>query len=299
MKTKDLIKKFKKTNSYEEKDEIHKQFLKKNNFEFINSIIIVKHELNQPVYRVSREFCENMDLFDNFIFPPKNKTGLGRANIENYPVFYTNINDFGAIKECTIKKDEPFYLSEWYTDNEYINSHLFFSNKYTNPLYKEIMNEKLNEFKSYLDKNNQKKILEYMFYQGDSFIDDNTHELSSYLTHNILYNYEMNKELKKNKQKPVISVIYPSIADNQETVNIAFHPKVIYKKILKLNNIKKCIYHGDNSYSIINIGFYDLNKKIHWQNNEDNALFEIQTLYDKNNKQHNLYCKSIKISYDN
>jgi hypothetical protein len=181
--------------------------------------------------------------------PPKEKTlEPGRAHIKGYPVFYCAQDEITAILEQKdkINSENEFYLSEWELQNqpEVVYHNLVLNSetiKTGNPL-KSIAEKDRDELKRLVKTNSKQDIKDTLLNEiidgfkllGDFFTmkgNQKYHITGSY-GHYILYE-------SKNQNQKIDGLLFPSIENDHQTFNIAFHPDIVGSSQLKLSKIFK------------------------------------------------------------
>lgn len=279
------------------------------------------YNVDQPtitLFRVTPEF-ENFDKnkIQCFSFPPSSQAKRNRANIESFPVLYTALDISTAILEMkdSLKNGDRFYVSKWQTNftQSHIANSLIINSKTLNN-HTEVSEFAQSQAKNLVsiindipnhDKNDLVFSIEEMgnlyTHPGKEFY----HITSSY-SHQLLYeSRELNPKIE------IDFLVYPSVQNNHESLNIVFHPsmveskeiilKEIFEFTLKDNklNIKdeenlELIFHGKakvENDKINWLSFKSLIDRIHWKqmtlvtyNNHQFKGDEIDKLRINNNK---------------
>ncbi len=197
---------------------------------------------NFKLYRVRKESTfKNEDLHDplSFSFPPPELCKLGRANLPGKPVLYACDNQFTAIVETDISKDEIFYLSEW----ELIIYPLCLlfvqlfdnispENRWYN-IYANMLKSMLNDY-IYLS---EKSIASLKFLNSaysNLFVKTNpkSYLISAAIADNLIYH--------DHEGARTIGIIYPSVKNNLLSINFAINWYYTINNI-KLKHIQKLI----------------------------------------------------------
>lgn len=279
------------------------------------------YNVDQPtitLFRVTSKF-ENFDKnkIQCFSFPPSSQAKRNRANIENFPVLYTASDILTAVLEMKdkLQNGDRFYISKWQTNfskshtahwlainsitlkNEDVVSDIAKSQvKTLSRLIKNIPNNYLEGFISSIE-----EMGNLFSHKGEDFY----HITSSYC-HELLHN---SRELESKIE--IDFLVYPSVQNHHESLNVVFHPsmveskeivlKEIFEFTLKENklNIKdeenlELIFHGKakiENDKINWLSFKSLIDRIHWKqmtlvtyNNHQFKGDEIDKLRINNNK---------------
>jgi hypothetical protein len=208
----------------------------KKHFEYYPSITIpdATHGLN--IYRtrvIPKDSEEDITDPKTFSYAPATKTfNYQRANTPGYPVFYAAIDSKTAIQELrissaeTIKRGDQIYLSEWrvkqgakcdlncLTMPDIIGEKYFIGPiaqqlNFAIPLILSKMEPQLREVQIYLMAE-----LASIFLKGSYF-------QSGIIAHHLIY------EARDNKTDYADGIVYPSCANNFESLNYALHPNFV------------------------------------------------------------------------
>lgn len=63
--------------------------------------------------KISKDEKADITNFSRFSFPPPEKAGLQRMNVEHNPVFYAANDLYTALQESGIAEEDDFYMSVW------------------------------------------------------------------------------------------------------------------------------------------------------------------------------------------
>ena len=188
------------------------------------------------IYRVSALNSKMLESdINSYIYPPRESTKMGRANIKNYPVLYGSTSPFTALSEKIFTKNstdqDVYYISEW---------------EFTQPVSHSVFSQKIVQFlenKIYgikeLNVEQQKGLIQLQQFINDSFLSKDYTALSAYIAHRQLYSYlEMQDEFIYQKLYNDL-IIYESLQmANIESFNVAVHPNAVRDK-MKLNKVFK------------------------------------------------------------
>ncbi len=173
----------------------------------------------------------------SFSYNPK--PSLGRANIENYPVFYCSLNPVTAIKEMKhIIDNKDYYISAWDIDITNMSAFDFTFDSSSN---KDIFGNHLNnQIDTIFEKNTPKEIIEKFKYfhrkTSDLFTakEDIYYRITSSIAHNCLYSY-------KNMHLTNPFLLYPSVILRGNHYNLAISKYFIDNpNKVKLVSVLKC-----------------------------------------------------------
>jgi hypothetical protein len=215
------------------------------NIPFLPQIISFPNGLKYNVYRTRVHSDHDFDVtkLDSFRNPVKEKSEKGRVNLKGNPVFYSSLTAETALKECpNLKKGDVVYLSIW-QPSEFVSFHatnfLFMDNGKLHSTIRDLnnsINEKLNNAIDLYDDEKKKAIL-YLYNKLAEYFTSTDYNISSFLGHFHLYDGYEETELQAD------CVIYPSIKNNLENFNLAFHPDYA-QKFVKLKYILKLKFNG-------------------------------------------------------
>jgi len=230
------------------------------------------------LYRVTVPYdgFNEMEL-KSYSFPPdKNKVTTQRANIDEYPVFYSSLEPITSILETekVMSNGGSFYISEWELD-------LTSGIKIHSLLYSEIalQSKSLNELVMAHEKmisslvvNPDEKLIEGFKYSvkriADTFL---LEEEDNYLFSSAYAHYLMHDTYHETNGVVDIPVImYPSVKDKSGGVNLAIHPRVSNSKQLNLIRTFEVVLNtkDESAFSI------DLLKRSQFNGNESAQFHE-------------------------
>lgn len=182
------------------------------------------------------QFQQDDSRISTFSYPEKQFCkDYGRANIPQCPILYCASDAFTACKETKCQLEESVYITEWKIDNMGDINFVSFlhDNLYTlaplNSLYSYFVSATQKAIQHHTPKwkDKEKNIIKMFEIFNRIFTEDNQNYLySSCLGHYTLY------ELRNDV------LIYPSIAANRSSFNLAVHPEIIEKNLLRMNSIK-------------------------------------------------------------
>lgn len=258
-------------------DEIISLFHKR----LVNSAVLTKtydkEDTDIILYRVSKKFPGfDEDIKQSYSYPPKPKQQ--RANIAGKPVLYTSIDVLTALSEMkdSIEIDEVFYISKWRISfNKPVIAHTLILNSTTTSSQGRIgdVSRELIQVLSMSIKNIPKKLqegyIEAIKQLGDLYAtpSDLYYHITSAYSDNILYTIREQKAF-------VDMLIFPSVANNQKSINYAIHPgladsdqmalKEVYKVELKKNSLKS-EENSEISLGIIKKGVFSEDNEVEWR----------------------------------
>lgn len=193
------------------------------------------------LYRVTVPYDGfNETEIKSFSFPPdKNKVTTQRANIDEYPVFYSSLEPITSILETekAMSNGGSFYISEWELDlTTGVNIHSL--------LYSDIalQSKSLNDIVTAHEKmissfivNPDDKLIEGFKYSVKRIADTFLLEDDDYLFSSAYAHYLMHDTYSETEGVVDVAVImYPSVKDKFGGVNLAIHPRVSSSKQLQL-----------------------------------------------------------------
>lgn len=221
------------------------------------------------IYRVTKNYHrleEKKHLLSSFLNPPPEETPLGRANLENFPVFYGSYLSRTAIDESNLKIGETFYLSEWILPlktkvNAFV---LAYDTKNREGFLEQITDNSINKLFSnsleekYAAKYTQKRVNDLFTYNGSQY-----YNISSAIAHQYLYLYR-----DKIVETPII--IYPSVKKKGNEYNFAIHPSFVSNEDkFRLISVLKCENVSPHKKPIIHEKGIKENNKISWRKYSD------------------------------
>lgn len=219
--------------------EIKERFHKALYNRIMPAVIYDENTPEMTLYRVTNPY-DGFDLSNtrSYSFPPNPK--MGRVNIEGEPVLYCSLDPMTAIAEMkgTIPIGMPFYISKWKLEfkSEVLTHQIIFNSE----------TEKEGHFLEVLTKT-QKDQLEQMVAtapseasegfvyaikkMGDLFTHPNEdlYHITSAYSHDIL------NVVVQGKEVPII--VYPSVENNQSSINWAMHPRFVDSEHINLTEV--------------------------------------------------------------
>lgn len=177
------------------------------------------------------------NLKSRYSYPPIDITEMGRCNLKGHPVFYGSSNFLGAVQEAIIAQKNPnvlkdynntIYVSEWgmlETKEFYIydtrnNLPIKLGNKEEtfNSIYQNLMNK--------------------------IFTSKKGHDISANLSFMLMNGTKQTgKEPDKLYPPPGMGnckfIFYPTVARNENFINLAIHPSIIDDNIVTINKVFK------------------------------------------------------------
>lgn len=208
-------------------DEVKQKFYEYYDFSTFPSVIPETSSNNElPVYRITIPYKDMMHESSScYSFKPEHLTGLGRANIKNFPVFYGSADIITALSEMKdkLKDKSTYYISKWYINLDKVLLVTFLYNKKTNdsknPLY-ELSEHIKTKSKSIFDPNGESihslvKDLGNLFsVKGDQY-----YHITGALSHTILHG-----SIEELARLPIL--LYSSVERENKSINVAIPPKV-------------------------------------------------------------------------
>ncbi len=288
----------------------------------MTSLVYNKDQLTITLYRVTTVF-ENFDKNKtrSFSFPTSSLAKRNRANIKGFPVLYTASDISAAVLEMKdkLQNGERFYVSKWQTNFSKshiahwlaINSITLKNEDTVSDIAKSQVNT-LSRLIKNVPNNYKEGFLSSIEEMGNLFShkgEDFYHITSSYC-HELLFD---SRELKSKIE--IDFLVYPSVQNHHESLNVVFHPsmvetkeiilKEIFEFTLKENKLNitdeenlELIFHGKakvENDKINWLSFMTLINKIHWKEmtliTYNNNLFkggEIDKLRINNNKKYSV-----------
>lgn len=237
----------------------------------------------------------NVDQKSTFSYPPN--PSIGRANIENHPVFYASLDPSTAIKELKnrLGPGKEFFVSEWkLIPKKTIYGHCLILNSTTESSKDQFLNKMADNHASQLESlftNLPKQLNQGMIHavrkMGDLFTipGESKYHITSAYAHHIIY--------EARKQKAYMPIlIFPSVENNHQSINFAIHPELIQDETIELSRVFKLSIPKDASWPLKEMdkiqvkerGIY-FNKTIEWQT--------IRVSWELGNRQ-NLFVKTDK-----
>lgn len=216
------------------REELHNQ---------IFPVIDLKDSLsNFKLYRVTDEF-EGFNKNDQskYSYPPAVVAERQRASIKGHPVFYGAFDPKTALVEMKskLKPGAKLYLSEWEFNcfNQVYIHPLFISSDAeanTSDLFKSMSKsheERLREIVSGLEIDISDDFVHPIKRIGDLFMSEGEeyYHITGAYAHNILY------RLKDGLKTSIL--IYPSVANGRNSINMAVHPDLIESEMVNLRRV--------------------------------------------------------------
>jgi hypothetical protein len=286
------------------------------------SLVYNADQPNITLFRVTTEF-ENFDKnkIECFSFPPSSQAKRNRANIANFPVLYTASDISTAVLEMKdqLKNGDRFYVSKWQTNFSKnhiahwlaINSITLKNENVVSEIAKSQV-DYLSRFIKNVPNNYEEGFLFSIEEMGNLFTHKGVdlYHITSAYCHQLLYD---SRELDPKIE--IDFLVYPSVQNDHESLNIVFHPsmvetkeiilKEIFEFTLKENKLNfkeeenlELIFHGKakvENNKINWLSFKSLIDKIHWKemslitfNNQQFKGDEIDKLRINNNKKYSV-----------
>nr|WP_261793644.1 RES domain-containing protein [Psychroserpens burtonensis] len=215
-----------------------------------------KEQFNGHYYRVRPlNDINNRQNFSEYTYPPKQFVQNQRANIKNSPVFYSSIHPKTAVLEYVLnqkdeKENDLLALSVWnITCDRDIRVVNLLNEKNTKEGTKFLGINNTNSFKKYAESKFSAQDAQYMIslheYFINSFCNKNSHIFSSYISYKCLY---------ENPNFQVDILLYPSLVQNNSSINIALNTnfadkylnlKRVYVVNTIRNEIERPTFYGD------------------------------------------------------
>jgi hypothetical protein len=219
----------------------------KKHFEYFPSVTIPDATQGMSVFRtrvIAKDSTEDITDPKTFSYAPVARTlCYQRANTPGHPVFYAAIDGKTALKELRINGNEPvkrgdqIYLSEWRAKQgekfelncltipdligeEYFVGPIAQQLNFAIPIILSKLPPQLKEVQIYLMAE-----LASIFLKGSYF-------QSGVIAHHLIY------ELCENRADYAEGIVYPSCANNFESLNFALHPTFVDKS-MELINVRK------------------------------------------------------------
>ena len=188
------------------------------------------NEFSLPIYRARKvSSFINLNLFTEHSHPPLDKTGFGRCNFPQFPVFYGSNDPLTAlmevIREYRVGSNTKYCISKWelIDNNEdlifqsFLNTKLPLENSFRS--LQDDLKEKINQpFEGKLNIEQEEGLLKYLNFLDTSFIKDSQYSLSASLAHRSLY-------AKHSLATDIL--MYPSLRTDKKGVNFAVHPNFV------------------------------------------------------------------------
>jgi hypothetical protein len=225
-------------------DEINSLYYNLFPFLAVHAEFYFKEQFSESLFRV-RPFkeIENRHNFSEYFYPPANHVKNQRANISANPVLYTSLHPETAVLEYVLnqnaKTDEiELSLSTWELRcDRNIKVANFISEETTFGDTKFLGISSDLQFRNYINKTFKSEDLnvleELRKFYIKSFCTTDSHVFSSFLAHKFMHFGETDL------------IIYPSIIQNNTSLNIAFS-KNFADKYLKLKTVYKIHTSKDN-----------------------------------------------------
>lgn len=273
------------------------------------TILVTTFDKSSPglqLYRITTEYPTfTRDDLNSYSYPPSSdkngkKCNSGRANIEGNPILYTALDPFTAFKEMEkyLEPEKSFYVSVWEID--------FLKPTFAHTL---VLNSKNKIRESVLHKiakpheEGLKKMIKSLPYKelrhgfiysvekmGDLFASEGQeiYPLTSAYANQIMYD---------GPKSPLI--IYPSVLNDQQSVNIAIHPDFVDSESVKMTDVFEVFYSSEElTNESVNIKIKEKGKveyngeksKIIWQIPEVTITrIDFSKLSIETYNQHNFY----------
>jgi len=206
-------------------------------------------------------FSEKPSLYENIIYPPKDKAKLNRASIEGKQMFYAASSKKTVFYELDVKPGDKLILSRWVTNNN-----LLFNNVgYTKSNFEELSSSRLPfEYNDPHNNETNELIANYLaksFCQPISEIDNHLYKRTIAIAKIHLNQVNDNK---------FSGLFYPTVRLHAEEDNFAIDKETIDKGLLDVEGIEfiEVLDKLENRYKyrIIDIADNIKNGNINWKN---------------------------------
>jgi hypothetical protein len=215
-----------------------------------------KADEHLTIWRITKPYKGFEDEnIDSYINPPSidkqgNKCSRQRANIEGHPVMYTSIDPLTSITEMkgNLGLNMRFFVSRWKLEfKRPVMLHQLVFNSHTikegNVLKEYTNNQELIMSKPLegIPLNLQEGYIHAIMKMGDlfAFPTEKLYHITSAYAHDVLY---------KSRGKGVLidGITYPSVENNNSSLNIAWHPDILKSECLTLEEVFECQIKEDN-----------------------------------------------------
>jgi len=241
-----------------------------------------------------------LQLIDDVLGPPLNKSYYGRCNLPNESVFYSALDFKTAIWETKPDVGDLITISEWEIKNgEKLNTHNIF-----NPSINNLSKESIDAFNAWINSKNKidpnlgEIFEEVMLFFTEEFMKIVSYnERENYLFSSILSSRFLQANEDKNGFK-IEAIAYPSVKMKYGLTNLAISNDLVLKKLnlnsITIYDVMETNYDESNVYSeelikvsplIIKTSNFDFinNKIIYDEDAEFQQMIELHEKYRKNN----------------
>jgi hypothetical protein len=284
-----------------------------NNLKFLPNLLSPEGKWGSFLYRASIVDEEKLDItdIDTFSFPkPIYCTSKGRCNLKNFPVFYASIDIDTALREKRKNNDKPLekgdtvYISYWKL-KEHINikyaQFIFSNNIELGTLIKQLneSNHSKLEILSHCYSNEKQESFKYLNNKLSDFFLSNNYNLSSFISHNILYENSKDAPIKAD------AILYPSLQAGYNSLNLAIHPDFVINnlELVRVNKINFIEFVNKGAFATLEqVGIPDKSKKIVWNSLffsfDKSDIVDIEIMFD-NEPDENLFSDNDEFYFQN
>lgn len=219
---------------------------------------------------------ENIGIVQTHSFPPTYYCKEnGRANVKNTTVFYCSNDPLTAMLEVKPKIGDEGYISLWKPNvkRDVISAIcLPTSLPNTNPWNKIASNSHIHLLNSIAQSEQKDKVfhLAYMYdFVAELYrLERPPYHITSMISWELIYGQFIRD-----------FIVYPSIQNNYNTCNMAFHPNFVYNNLILEKIISFKIidtFNGQIKFNLSEkVGFF-VNNKLHWKNKTKEDLIELK-----------------------
>lgn len=241
-----------------------------------------------------------LQLIDDLLGPPLNKSYYGRCNLPNESVFYSALDFKTAIWETKPDVGDLITVSEWeIKDGEKLNTHNIF-----NPSINNLSKESIDAYNAWINSKNKidsnlGKIFEdiMLFFTEEFMKIVSYNERENYLFSSILSSRFLQANEDKNGFK-IEAIAYPSVKMQYGLTNLAISNDLVLKKLnlnsITIYDVMETNYDESNVHTedlikvsplIIKTSDFDfINNKINYDEDaEFRQMIELHEKYRKNN----------------
>jgi len=199
----------------------------------------------------------DINLICEHSYPPVNlTTGLNRCNFPKFPVFYGSTNAMTALAEVVRNDDfkkKRYCISRWRihpSDEDILIQPYLFGDLHADNIFTALRENMSNRiptiFENKLTPEQEEGIRLYLKFMADTFINDDSYELSAFFAHRRFY-------APHNFRTEIL--IYPSVQTLYKGVNIAIHPNFVDSKMYATRFYIIDVNSFDKEKGMINISF--------------------------------------------
>jgi hypothetical protein len=244
------------TSELEDHIEIEKIITKSLGGRLLLNMVFYPNEAPVTLYRVtpaSKSSWFKVNKKSTYSYPPSPK--IGRANIPEKPVFYASLDPTTAIREMKnrLNPGKDFYISEWkFNPKKTTYGHCLVLNSTTEKNEDQFLFKMANHHADQVGtifQNVPKEINDGMIHatrkMGDLFTipGEEKYKITSAYAYHILYGIRAQRAYL-----PIL--LYPSVANNHQSINFAIHPELIKNESVELQRVFKLSIPNESDWTL-------------------------------------------------